>query len=61
MLAEYQVPADFVWLVEFLFTEVLDGRNAHLNDGVERALGRKPRDFSEYARETATAGTWNPR
>lgn len=45
------VPADFVWLVNYLFTTVLDGRNAHLTDGVQRALGREPRDFREYARD----------
>ncbi|HEX6739032.1 MAG TPA: NAD(P)H-binding protein [Vicinamibacteria bacterium] len=59
MLEEYQVPADFIWLVNYLFTEVLDGRNAHQSDGVERALGRKPRDFSEYARDAAAAGAWS--
>ena len=42
-----QTPADMVWLVNYLFTTVLDGRNAFVTDGVERALGRKPRDFSE--------------
>ena len=50
--------ADFVWLVHYLFTTVLDGRNAHLTDGVQRALGRPPRDFSDYAREAAAAGAW---
>jgi len=44
-----------------LFTEVLDGRNASLADGVERALGRKPRDFADYARKTAATGVWAPR
>jgi uncharacterized protein YbjT (DUF2867 family) len=40
-----------------IFDTVLDGRNAHLCDGVERALGRPPRDFTEYARAAAaTAG-----
>ena len=34
----------------YLFTEVLDGRNATLADGVQRALGREPRDFRDYAR-----------
>jgi uncharacterized protein YbjT (DUF2867 family) len=53
------VPADFVWLVHYLFTTVLDGRNAHLTDGVQRALGRPPRDFSDYAREAAAAGAWD--
>src|SRR5262249_33692194 len=39
LLTEYQVPADFVWLVEYLFTKVLDGRNAHLADRVRPARG----------------------
>jgi uncharacterized protein YbjT (DUF2867 family) len=44
MLALLEIPADYVALVVDLFTEVLDGRNARLTDGVERALGRAPRD-----------------
>jgi len=42
-----------------LLTEVLDGRSAHLADGVQRALGRAPRDFADYARDTAATGVWN--
>jgi uncharacterized protein YbjT (DUF2867 family) len=42
-----------------LFAEVLDGRNSHLTDGVQQALGREPRDFVEYARYTAATGVWN--
>ena len=38
--------------------ETLDGRNAHLTDGVERALGRPPRDFREFAQSAAAAGAW---
>jgi len=45
-------------LIKYLFTEVLDGRNAHLTDGVQRALGRAPRDFTEYARRAAASGAW---
>ncbi len=45
MLAEQQAPEDIAWLVTYLFREVLDGRNAYLTDGVQRALGRPPRDF----------------
>jgi uncharacterized protein YbjT (DUF2867 family) len=59
-LAEYDLLDDVVWLIRYLFTEVLDGRNASLSDGVQRALGREPRDFSEYVRETAATGVWNP-
>ncbi len=53
------VPGGFIDLVMELFTTVLDGRNAHLADGVQRALGRPPRDFADYARETATTGVWS--
>jgi len=57
-LSEQNVPAEFVSLVKYLFAEVLDGRNAHLADGVQRALGRPPRDFADYARKTAATGIW---
>jgi uncharacterized protein YbjT (DUF2867 family) len=59
LLAEHQVPADFVWLINYLFTEVLDGRNARLADGAQRALGRPPRGFADYAREAAASGIWS--
>lgn len=39
--------------------ETLDGRNAYLADGVERALGRKPRDFTEFAASAAALGAWS--
>ena len=42
-----------------LIADVMDGRNATLADGVQRALGREPRDFAEFARIEAEAGTWN--
>lgn len=58
LLSEAHVPPDFLWLLDYLFTEVLDGRNASLADGVQRALGRPPRDFSQYVRETAATGVW---
>ena len=59
MLERYEVPADLVWLVGYLFSEVLDGRNASLADGVERALGRPARDFADYASAAAAAGAWS--
>ncbi|MDF3131077.1 NAD(P)H-binding protein [Kiritimatiellaeota bacterium B1221] len=57
-LAQEGLPPDLVDLFVFLFREVMDGRNASVQDGVQRALGRAPRDFSEYARATALAGAW---
>lgn len=38
--------------------ETLDGRNANLTDGVQRALGRSPRDFADFSRSEASSGTW---
>jgi hypothetical protein len=38
---------------------ITDGRNAHLADGVQRALGREPRDFADYARAAAASGAWD--
>jgi uncharacterized protein YbjT (DUF2867 family) len=54
------VPEDVIWLLGYLFTTVLDGRNAWLADGVQRALGHPPRDFREFAHDAATSGAWNP-
>jgi hypothetical protein len=60
-LTDQGVPADVVGFLEYLFGEVLDGRNAQLADGVERALGRKARDFGEFARRTAATCVWGER
>jgi len=59
MLTEYALPQDFIWLLNHLFTEVL-GSKARLADGVQRALGRAPKDFADYAREAAATGVWTP-
>ncbi len=59
MLTEYGLPADFIWLLTHLFTEVL-GNKAQLADGVQRALGREPKDFADYARDAAATGVWTP-
>ncbi len=56
--AEQGVPSDVIALLTYLYSEVLDGRNAHLADGVQRALGRAPRSFAEYARNAAATGVW---
>jgi uncharacterized protein YbjT (DUF2867 family) len=58
-LAESGTPDDVAWLLNYLFDTVLDGRNAYLCDGVQRALGREPTDFSDYARRVAARGVWN--
>lgn len=51
-------PKEVVWMMDYLFSTVLDGRNEHLTDGIQRALGRPPKDFGDYAREVSTTGLW---
>jgi uncharacterized protein YbjT (DUF2867 family) len=58
-VAAYELPPEFAWLLNELFTEVLDGRNEKLADGVQRVLGRAPKDFSAYVNETAATGIWS--
>jgi uncharacterized protein YbjT (DUF2867 family) len=57
MLTEYGLPQDFIWLLNHLFTTVL-GSRVQLADGVQRALGREPKDFTDYADDTAATGVW---
>ncbi len=58
-LTEAGMPQGQVELLDFLFTTVLDGRNASTADGVERALGRPARDFRDYVRAAAARGAWD--
>ena len=51
-------PKDVAALVMDRFTTVLDGRNAHVTDGAQRALGQEPRDFADYVQDTVATGVW---
>jgi uncharacterized protein YbjT (DUF2867 family) len=57
-LAE-QLPPEVATFLSELFRDLLDGHNAYLTDGVEKVLGRKPRDFHEFARDAAASGAWS--
>lgn len=59
-LAEAGVPTAQIELLDYLFTKVLDGRNAQITGDVQRALGRPARDFRDYARTVAASGAWTP-
>lgn len=60
MLEDFQVPADYIWLINYLFSEVLDNqKNTEITNDVEKVLGRKPIDFVSYVKETAATGVWN--
>lgn len=58
-LPEQGVPKEIVALLAHLFGEVLDGRSAHVTDGVQRAIGRKATDFSDYLKKAIASGAWN--
>ncbi len=61
MMKSAGVPSDYIWLFDYLFREVLGKpENQDISNDVEKVLGRKAKDFSEYARETAKTGVWNP-
>jgi uncharacterized protein YbjT (DUF2867 family) len=57
-LVRQAVPDDYIELVLYLFATVLDGRNTPLADGVQRAIGRPPREFSDYVRQMTATGIW---
>ncbi|MFI8769940.1 NAD(P)H-binding protein [Streptomyces sp. NPDC053792] len=52
------LPEDFTALLNTLFGWIAESRFATLGDGVQRALGREPRDFAAYVRATAATGIW---
>ena len=54
------LPEDLVWLIAYLFTEVLGNPdNEEISHDIEKVLGRKPIDFKDYVRNTAKTGIWN--
>jgi len=57
-IKESGVPKEISWLLNYLFDTVLDGRNSYVCDGVQRALGREPIDFTDYAHRIAATGIW---
>lgn len=50
MLKGQGVPDDLVTLLFYLFTTVLDGRNAYLTDGVQRHWDARPGTLSTMRR-----------
>ncbi|EKO3906632.1 NmrA family NAD(P)-binding protein [Vibrio fluvialis] len=58
ILKEQNVPEDYQWLLNELFTVVFDGRNSNLAYGVEEATGTKPTKFSDYVTKTIEGGYW---
>ncbi len=53
------VPIELAGWIATLCATVLDGRNEHLGQGVQEALGRAPRDFRDFAVRAAAEGAWS--
>jgi uncharacterized protein YbjT (DUF2867 family) len=61
MMEDLGVPSDYIWLVNYLFTEVIAGKgNDIITNDVENILGRKPKKLSDYIQESVLTGVWNP-
>lgn len=61
MLEEHQVPKDYIWLINYLFTEVLGtAGNDVVTHDVEKVLNRPATSFDQYVKNTAKTGVWNP-
>ncbi len=58
LLVGQQVPSDVVWLLKYLFSEVLTEGNGRPGDSVREVLGRDAKDFRTYAKAAAAAGAW---
>ncbi len=57
-LKQQGLPDDVRWLMNELFTVVMDGRNSYVVNGVEKALGRPASTFSDYVRKTLATNVW---
>ena len=57
VLAQF-VPVDQLAFLKDLFEFILDGHNAYLSDGVQQALGRRPRSFQDFVRDAVQGGSW---
>jgi uncharacterized protein YbjT (DUF2867 family) len=53
------LPPAIAGLTTYVLAEALERKYAAVAPGVPRALGRMPRDFSEYVRDTAATELWN--
>ncbi len=60
MMQSAGLPADYIWLFDYLFREVLSNeKNQVVTNDVEKVLGRKATDFKDYVQATIPSGVWN--
>ncbi|MEV8377610.1 NAD(P)H-binding protein [Kribbella sp. NPDC056861] len=58
-LVEFGLPQEDAEAVRDLFAVIRNHRSEYVSEGVEQVLGRAPRDFADWARETAQTGVWS--
>ncbi|TCM45883.1 NAD(P)H-binding protein [Kribbella sp. VKM Ac-2568] len=58
-MVEYGVLREDAESVRDLFAVIRNHRSEYVSDGVQQVLGRAPRDFADWARETAKTGVWS--
>lgn len=58
-MVEYGVPQEDAESVRDLFAVIRNHRSEYVSEGVQQVLGRAPRDFADWARETARTGVWS--
>jgi len=51
-------PEEVLWLMNELFTHVMDGRNSYVTQDIEKVLGRPAKRFEEYVSKTVAEGSW---
>ncbi|TDD47360.1 NmrA family protein [Kribbella antibiotica] len=54
------LPREDAEAVRDLFAVIRNHRSEYVSNGVQEILGRPPRDFTDWARETAATGVWQP-
>ncbi len=60
MLESIGLPEAYVWLLSYLFREVLTNpNNQEISSDVEKVLGRKATSFDTFVQNTARTGVWN--
>ena len=58
-LKQQGAPSEKLWLMEVLFTEVMDGRNSQISNDTEKLLGRPAGTFRDYVKKTQPSGVWD--
>ncbi|NEA36427.1 NAD(P)H-binding protein [Streptomyces sp. SID13031] len=58
-LVGYGQPLEDAEAVRDLFAVIRNHRSEYVSEGVQQILGRAPRDFADWARETAQTGVWS--